>query len=79
MKNRVIVPNTPELLAFREWSCARKKWYRTSGEANAKKWPGSRAYHCRFCDGYHVSTKPIESVKLPEGIGAPGQCLPAAR
>ena len=35
------------------------KWFRTHAEASARlPHVGARVYHCRFCDGYHITTKP---------------------
>lgn len=43
---------------FRYWSCVRKKWFRTQAQAESAIINMTmRAYHCGFCDGWHLATK----------------------
>ncbi len=55
----VITAKDPKTLQFRKTSCEKKRWFRTRIDAELV---GSRfkhrAYHCRFCDGYHLTAKP---------------------
>lgn len=66
VKGSIVIPKTPAELAFRRSSCERKKWFRTNAAAQARlPGPGARVYHCRFCDGYHITTKPQISFADP--------------
>jgi hypothetical protein len=65
-RNAVISKRDPATLQFRAKSCERKRWFRTRADADIV---GSRfdqrAYHCRFCDGYHLTAS---HVRLAEQI-----------
>lgn len=58
MRGKVITERDPKTLAFRRSSCERKRWFRskTAAEIVGSRF-GQRAYHCRFCDGHHLTAK----------------------
>ena len=48
------------LRRFRKRSCERKKWFRTRALAESGIYiMGTYAYHCQFCDGWHLATKKV--------------------
>lgn len=58
MRNAIITDRDTQTLEFRKKSCERKRWFRrrTDAEIVGSRF-GQRAYHCRFCDGYHLTAK----------------------
>lgn len=57
-KGAVITNRDPATLGFRKKSCERKRWFRThiDAEVVGSRY-GHRVYHCRFCDGYHLTAQ----------------------
>ena len=57
---RIVVPKTPEEFAFRRRSCERKRWFRRRHDAElemTKRSQQTYAYHCQFCEGWHIATQ----------------------
>lgn len=55
------------------YRCKRKKRYHDFRQAKdvAKRFPGSRAYFCPICNGYHVTTKVYNySIQNSQSAGA---------
>jgi hypothetical protein len=51
---------TPETLAFRRRSCERKRWFLRRSDAElemTKRLRPAYAYHCQFCEGWHIAIK----------------------
>lgn len=60
MSGKVITARGSATLQFREKSCVRKRWFksRVAAEMIGSRF-GQRAYHCRFCDGYHLASQEL--------------------
>jgi len=65
-RSKIIIPTTPEMKKFRRSSCERKAYYSSSKKARivTDRYPDQRVYHCRFCDGYHISSTPKEEAEI---------------
>lgn len=69
MKNAIVTNRDSATLRFRKKSCERKRWFRTRNAADiVGSRFGHRSYHCRFCDGYHLTSNEqtlAEAIALP--------------
>lgn len=52
-------------LAYRMWrSCSEKRKYDHEGQANREAFKQHmRAYKCKYCSGWHLTSKPITASK----------------